>query len=89
MVARNVGAGKWLEAGWHASAEMLRLEGNRTNAVTDFVRPVVDTSSATDFALRPESPAWQMGFAPIPLEQMGLRPDEIRTELGRLTRQGR
>jgi hypothetical protein len=89
VVARNVCAGKWLEAGWHASAEMLRLEGNRTNAVTDFARPVTDASSATDFALRPESPAWKLGFVPLPLDQIGLRPDEFRTELGRLTRDGR
>jgi hypothetical protein len=85
VVARNVCVGKWLEAGWHASEAMLRLEGNRTNAVTDFVRPITDTAAAKDFALRSESPAWQTGFAPIPLDQIGLRPDELRAGLEPLT----
>jgi hypothetical protein len=32
LIVRNVCAGKWLEAGWHATPEMLRLENNLTNA---------------------------------------------------------
>ncbi len=34
-----------------------------------------------DFCLKPDSPAWKMGFKPIPFEQMGLRVDEFRKSL--------
>jgi len=73
LVARNVCAGKWLEAGWHATELRLRLEGNRTDATADFVHPITDTASAKDFALRPDSAAVPGGFVPLPLEQIGLR----------------
>ena len=33
---------------------------------------------AIDFALRPDSPAWDIGFEKIPLEQIGLYKDEVR-----------
>lgn len=88
VIARNVCVGKWLEVGWHATTAMLQLADNRTNAVADLARTVADTSPATDFALRAESPAFGMGFAPLPLEQIGLRPDEFRREVARLTTDG-
>jgi hypothetical protein len=28
-----------------------------------------------DFRLRPESPAFQLGFEPIPFEKIGIRPE--------------
>ena len=31
-----------------------------------------------DFRLRPESPAWRIGFKPIPIEKIGLYQDEYR-----------
>ena len=84
LVARNVCVGKWLEAGWHATSAMLHLENNLTNAVSSLVRPVTDDSGAIDFALRKDSPAWKLGFKPIPLGQIGLYQDDLRARLRRV-----
>ncbi len=81
VVARNVCAGKWLHIYWHARTEMLRLEDNLTNAAPSFVALPGDDARAADFALRPDSPAWQVGFQPLPLTAIGLREDEWRREL--------
>ena len=83
VIVRNVCAGKWLEAGWHASAGMLRLEHNLTNAASSLVRLPRDDSPATDFELNANSPAWALGFTRIPVEQIGLRDDELRRGLKR------
>lgn len=34
-----------------------------------------------DFRLKPESPAWKLGFKPIPFEQIGLQRDAFRKSL--------
>lgn len=80
-LVRNVCVGKWLEAGWHAKSGILRLENNLTNAVPSLVSAPNDQSRATDFALKQESPAWALGFRRIPVEQIGLREDELRRGL--------
>lgn len=85
VVARNVCVGKWLEAGWHATAGMLRLENNLTNAAPSLAKQPNDQSPATDFVLKKDSPAWTLGFRRIPVEQIGLREDELRRELRRRT----
>ncbi len=85
VVVRNVCAGKWLEAGWHAKSAMLRLENNFTNAAPSLVSSPNDQSSAKDFALKKNSPAWALGFRRIPVEQIGLREDELRRGLKRLS----
>ena len=36
---------------------------------------------AEDFRLRPDSPAWKLGFQPIPFDKIGLQTDEHRTSL--------
>ncbi|PYJ01344.1 MAG: hypothetical protein DME25_18325 [Verrucomicrobia bacterium] len=72
VVARNVCVGKWLNVYWHATPEMLRLENNLTNSDPHFVGPLGDTVKATAFALRADSPAWQLGFQAIPVERIGL-----------------
>jgi len=71
VVARNICVGKWLEAGWHATPQMLRLENNLTNAEPRFVRQPRAESRANDFALKRDSPAWNLGFERIPVEQIG------------------
>jgi len=71
VVARNICVGKWLEAGWHSKPEMLRLENNLTNAAASFVKLPSDQSSAKDFVLKKDSPAWKLGFQKIPLERIG------------------
>ena len=40
--------------------------------------PLFVDADKQDFRLRPESPAWQLGFQPIPLEKIGLYQDEFR-----------
>lgn len=71
VVARNVCVGKWLEAGWHSKPEMLRLENNLTNAASSFVKLPNDQSTAKDFTLTKDSPAWKLGFQKIPVERIG------------------
>jgi hypothetical protein len=89
VVARNVCVGKWLEAGWHSTEAMLRLESNLTNATASLARPVNDASKAADFVLTPDSPAWKLGFQRIPVERIGLRNDEFRAGLARQMRSQR
>ena len=81
VLARNVCVGKWLEAGWHSTAAMLRLEHNLTNAAASLVSPITDQSSTKDFALKKNSPARALGFQPIPLERIGLHDDPLRRAL--------
>ncbi|MBI3851899.1 MAG: right-handed parallel beta-helix repeat-containing protein [Verrucomicrobia bacterium] len=85
VVVRNVCVGKWLEAGWHATAGMLRLENNLTNAASSLIVSPNEQSRAPDFELKKDSPAWALGFRRIPVEQIGLREDELRRGLQRLS----
>lgn len=78
VIARNVAAGKWFEAGWHAKAEEFEV---RDNFVTADVTAV--GSAAEGFRLPLDSPAWKLGFQPIPFERIGLRKDEDRQQLER------
>ena len=81
VVERNICVGKWLKEYWHATPGMLLVENNLTNAASSFVRPPSDPVQARDFALRSDSPAWKLGFQPIPLEKIGLHRDELRAAL--------
>jgi hypothetical protein len=81
VITRNVCAGKWLDVGWHATPQMLQVENNLTNAETSFVQRPGDQSKPTDFALKKDSPAWQLGFQKIPLTEIGLYRDELRSNL--------
>jgi len=84
VVARNVCVGKWLEAGWHSTPAMLRLENNLTNAVGSLVSTINENSTAKDFAFRQDSATPVLGIQRIPVEQIGLRDDTLRRELRRL-----
>jgi hypothetical protein len=84
-VARNVCIGKWLEAGWHAKPESLRLDNNLTNAASSLARQLTDESQVKDFQLKKDSPAWALGFQRIPVEKIGLREDELRRGLNRIS----
>jgi hypothetical protein len=81
VVARNICVGKWLKEYWHATPGTLLLENNLTNAASSFVRPPGDPAQVRDFALRPDSPAWKLGFQPIPLDKIGLYRDDLRSAL--------
>jgi hypothetical protein len=85
VIMRNVCVGKWLESGWHATPEMLRLENNLTNAMASLALQPNDASRATDFGLKQDSQAWALGFQRIPVEHIGLYEDQFRRRLGRLT----
>jgi hypothetical protein len=80
VVARNICVGKWLSINWHATPAMLSLENNLTNAASSFIRSPGDPARATDFAIKDDSPAWKLGFQPIPLDKIGLYRD--RKEMG-------
>jgi hypothetical protein len=73
LAARNVCVGKWLEVGWHAKPEWLKLENNYVGADPGFVAP-----DKMDFRLKKDSPAWAIGFQPIPFEKIGVRADQYR-----------
>lgn len=81
VVLRNVCVGKWLKEYWHAKPGTLHLENNLTNVASSFLRPPGNPVQAKDFALRPDSPAWKLGFEKIPLERIGLSADELRAGL--------
>ena len=68
VVARNVCVGKWLEVGWHAQQDMLKLEQNYVGADPGFAAP-----DKMDFRIKADSPVWATGFQPIPWEQIGRR----------------
>jgi hypothetical protein len=77
LVRHNIcWGGKWLEVGWHARPEMLEAQDNLVDQDPRFV-----SVGKLDFRLAPDSPAWKIGFKPIPFEQIGLQNDELRREL--------
>jgi hypothetical protein len=81
VVERNVCVGKWLKEYWHATPGRLLVQNNLTNAASSFVRLPGDPPQASDFALKPSSPAWKLGFQPIPFEKIGLQRDDLRATL--------
>ena len=76
IIARNVCVGKWLEAGWHAKTNIVTLRDNYVGLDAGVV-----SAEKMDFRIRKDSPVWQTGFQWIPVEQIGLRDDELRREL--------
>jgi hypothetical protein len=58
------------------------IENNLINEDPLFINPKIlelpPNPQATDFAIKPESPAWQLGFKALPLDKMGLYTDEFR-----------
>jgi hypothetical protein len=76
VIARNVCVGKWLDVGWHGKAEMFEV---RDNFVTTDPRQAA--AAADGFRLPKDSPAWRLGFQPIPFDQIGPRPNADRKRL--------
>jgi hypothetical protein len=68
LLAHNVCVGEWLEVGWHAKQEMLKLEQNYVGGNPGFAAP-----DKLDFRIRADSPVWAVGFQAIPFDQIGLR----------------
>jgi hypothetical protein len=72
-VARNICVGKWLDVTWHARPVLLELADNLVDANPGLVAP-----EKMDFRLKPDSPAFKLGFQPIPVDQIGLQRDPLR-----------
>jgi len=68
VVARNICVGEWLSIGWHAQPEMVEVRDNLVNQDPRFV-----DAEKMNFQLRPDSPAWDLGFERIPFEEIGPR----------------
>jgi hypothetical protein len=73
VVARNICVGKWLETGWHAKEEWVKLEDNFVGDDPGFVAP-----DKMDFRLKPDAAPLARGFQNIPWDEIGLRVDEFR-----------
>jgi hypothetical protein len=72
-IARNICVGgKWLEIGWHADPKRQEV---RDNYVGD--DPGFRDRARLDFRLKQDSPAWRIGFQPIPLDRIGLYRDPL------------
>jgi len=78
VVARNICVGKWLEAGWHANQEYLKLDHNFVGPDPGFVAP-----DEMDFRLKPDAQPLGEGFQYIPADKIGLRVDEYRKTVGK------
>ncbi len=77
LVARNISVGgEWLVVHWHAKPEWVAVQNNIVDEEAGFV-----DAAALDFRLREDSPAYELGFKPIPWEEIGLQLDEWRKEL--------
>ena len=76
VIARNVCVGKWLDLGWHAKPEMFEVQDNFVTTDRKQVGVAVD-----GFRLPKDSPAWKLGFQPIPFDQIGPRLDADRKRL--------
>ena len=64
--------------GWHGKPEMFEV---RDNFVT--MDPKQVALAADGFRLPKDSPAWRLGFQPIPFDRIGPRPDADRKRLAR------
>ncbi|MEW6754456.1 MAG: right-handed parallel beta-helix repeat-containing protein, partial [Candidatus Latescibacterota bacterium] len=77
LVTRNVcWQGEWLQVHWHAQPHMVAVQHNLVGEDPHFVDP-----EGGDFRLREDSPAWELGFRPIPCERIGLYLDAHRKVL--------
>jgi hypothetical protein len=77
IIIRNISVGgPWLIVGWNATMEMLEVRDNFIDQDPGFINP-----EKLDFRLKQDSPAWAIGFKPIPFNNIGLYRDEYRTQL--------
>ena len=79
-VTRNVCVGKWLEAAWNSKPDLIQLENNFIGDDPGFL--VQEKNIVLDFRLKADSPALKRGFRAIPVEEIGLREDDYRRDLG-------
>jgi len=68
-IARNIWVGgKWLDLLDGVTDKVVAIRGNLTEGDPGFV-----DAAHGDFHLKKDSPAWKLGFEPIPFNQIGLR----------------
>ncbi|HOW67360.1 MAG TPA: right-handed parallel beta-helix repeat-containing protein [Candidatus Paceibacterota bacterium] len=79
LIARNVCVGKWKEITWRAEEKHFEI---RDNFVTNDRNQVGGANSG--FRLPEQSPAWKLGFQPIPFHQIGLQATDDRMRLDRM-----
>jgi hypothetical protein len=80
QVRRNVSVGgEWLHIYWHARTNMVELSDNLWDA-----DPLIVNCEGGDFRFRRDSPAWKLGFRPIPFDKIGLYRNATRRELERV-----
>ncbi len=79
VIAHNVCVGNWLNITWNAKPELFDVRDNFVSTDPMQVAPAAD-----GFRLPKDSPAWKLGFQPIPLDQIGLRADATRQRLAHL-----
>lgn len=77
-IERNIAVGGWLEVTWHAKESHLALG---PNLVGD--DPLFADAAHGDFRLKPGSPAFKLGFSPIPVARIGLQRDRWRKSVAR------
>lgn len=75
VIARNIRVGgTWRELLDGLDDRTVQFVDNLTEGDPRFVDRV-----RGDWRLRPDSPAWRLGFRPIPIERMGLQRDAFRS----------
>ena len=72
-IVRNIAVGGQWE---HVDAATRKFQTIQDNLVGD--DPLFLDRANADFRLRPDSPAFKLGFKPIPIEKIGLYPDDRR-----------
>ena len=90
LILRNIcWGGEWLVIHWLAEAKLVATQFNLVDedplfASPHWTRTDPDAAesqwevTAADFRLRPDSPAFELGFKPIPLDDIGLYLDDAR-----------
>jgi hypothetical protein len=73
-ILRNISVGgQWLDINWNAQPSMVEVKDNLTDQDPGFVDP-----KRGDFRLKADSPAFKLGFQPIPMEEIGPQKDGTR-----------
>ncbi len=79
VIARNVCLGDWTQIAWQADERLFQIHDNYV--IND--RKQIG-GPETGFPLSKDSPAWEMGFKPIPFDRIGLQENEDRRRLEKM-----
>ncbi|MEO2046855.1 MAG: hypothetical protein ABGX16_09815 [Pirellulales bacterium] len=74
QLIRNISVGgRWLDLRDGLTENIVKLQDNLVDVDPHFV-----DDQQENFNLQADSPAWKLGFKPLPIEKMGLYQDENR-----------